>query len=160
VVQTYIGQSAGTFGISSNEAYEAVTTNIGLATLECGSADGVILVTIKAIPNGQYGICFRYQDNSNFLYAYYRWASDKLEIRAVNAGSDGRIDNNVSWVAAINDQIEVTLSGTSIAVRVIRGGSTLVSDSVTSSVAQTATKHGIYIEAATGARLDDWSYTA
>lgn len=120
----------------------------------------MILVTLKAVPPGEYGILFRYQDSNNFLYAYYRWASDRLEIRRMAAGLDARIDNNVSWVAAINDQIEVTLSGTSIAVRVIRGGVTHVSDSVTNATAQTATKHGIYVEGTTSARFDDWSFTA
>ena len=162
-VHTWVDK-IGTSGISSNRFYIPTlgeSSTRGLATIDIGTVAATHLVTMPlALSNVMNaGIAFRYQDNNNFLLAFYFWSGDKLQLFKRDAGIFSQIQTQASYLSSNGDQMEVVDTGTTIDVRIIRSGSTFVSlSTTTSSLFNTNTKCGLYSET-TSARFDDYSVT-
>ncbi|MCH9009046.1 MAG: hypothetical protein IIC21_00290 [Chloroflexi bacterium] len=87
------------------------------------------------------GLCLRYIDNSNYMYA--RITGTAVEVRKVDAGSDGLIASApFTWPASTTKFLQVVLHGDSI--RVFVDAKEIVD--TTSSFNGSATKHGLFCD--------------
>lgn len=145
---------SGTWGITSNDAYDAAptaSTNHSVVVSDT-HADGTISVTIGSIGTngGSPGIIFRATDDSNYLMfsgggtVYTRIAGTFTSL----GGSGQSLVNG--------DVLTVTLNGSSITARI--NGSVIWSG--TSTFNQTATKHGLRSYGATSLTYAAASHTA
>lgn len=142
---------SGTWGISSNQAYNSSPTGLDVAYINTPAADGTLQVTLPVFSSS--GLAFRIQDINNFLMLYvsggtirlYRWVGGS----ATQIGSGfGSFTNG--------DSLGVTLSGSSITV--LHNGSSV--GSATETTYQTLTKHGLVLgTASTAPRWDNWSFS-
>ncbi len=85
------------------------------------------------------GLCFRYSDANNFLYA--RVTGSKVELRKVEAGADSLLASSaLAWAAGSSRFLQVELHGSSI--RVFVGPDEAAA--AESSFNLAATRHGLY----------------
>lgn len=146
-------QVLGTWGITSNQAYEssyALATNI--AVVESGVAD--CTVSVKIGSNGSYsGLVFRSDGTTaNGIFVQYDDVSKVLNMLKKVGGVQTSIGTPASVTLALTDVVAVVLSGSSITVKV--NGVTKIS--VTETDNATRTKHGIWSYGAAGS-FDDFS---
>ena len=148
----------GVIGITSNRAALISKTVVNtldgaIATVDYGSGDCAIQVTMPTMlaSNQTTGIIFRFSDTSNYWYAFLEWASDTVKLYRMQSGGFSSVAS-VSDAVADNDVLKVTLSGTSIQVRV----NNVLQISHTSSHNQTADKHGLAGQS-TNSRWDSFS---
>ena len=114
-----------------------------VATMDLGDADVSLGCDFTrgtdATDHG--GICFRYSNLTNYLYV--RVTGTAIEVRKVEAGSDGLVASAAhTWNASTQKFLQVVLHGNSIRVFV---NDTEVVDT-TSSFNSTATKHGLFCD--------------
>ena len=87
------------------------------------------------------GLCFRYSDTSNYLYA--RVTGTAIEVRKVDAGADSLVASAAhTWNAGTQKFLQLVLHGGSI--RVFVNDSEVID--TTSSFNSTATKHGLFCD--------------
>lgn len=149
-------QVSGTWGIASNTGYESgLTPSQAICVLESSVADVDVQVTIatQAISSG---VIARETDNSNYLLLAIGNSSNDFTLFRKQAGSFVQIATAVQAISS-GDVIKFNLNGTAIAG--FYNGVSKVTG--TSSFNQTATKHGIRVDTATGivVRFDTFSIT-
>lgn len=148
--------NAGTWGISSNKGYVATAGGANdIATVNAGVADCSVQVTITAGAITGQGVILRLTDVNNYVYCF---ASDSthLVIGTDVASSFNTLANQAySWSSG--DTLKVVLSGQSVSAYV--NGALITS--TTTSVNQSATKHGLLSTAAAAAtsRWDNFLVT-
>lgn len=87
------------------------------------------------------GLCFRFLDNSNYLYV--RVTGTAVEVRKVDTGSDSLVATAAhTWGTGTSKFIQVVLHGTSI--RVFVDNEEVID--TTSSFNDTATRHGLFCD--------------
>ena len=98
------------------------------------------------------GLCFRYSDVSNYLYA--RVTGTTIEVRKVDAGPDSQVAStaHTSWSTSTKKFLQVVLHGSSIRVFVDQNE---VVDT-TSSFNSTATRHGLFCDDQADHTWDDF----
>jgi hypothetical protein len=97
------------------------------------------------------GLCFRYSDTSNYLYA--RVTGTAIEVRKVDAGADSLVASAAyTWASASKKFLQVVLHGSSIRVFV---DDDEVGDT-TSSFNDTATAHGLFCDDQADHTWDDF----
>lgn len=129
----------GTWGISSNQAYEVTVTNDGFAVIDVGQADVDITVTltIGAVVSGIY---FRATDSNNF-WRFIGVGTTALYLQKKSAGSMSTI-SNIAATVANGDTIRVTAQGSTITL--YHNGTSI--GTATNTFNQTVTKHGIGVQ--------------
>lgn len=151
--KTWTAQS-GTWGITSNNAYDAAptaSTNHSVVA-NTGQAGGTISMTIGTIGTngGSAGLIFRATDDSNYLML-----TSAGTVYTRIAGSFTSLGGS-GLSGASGDVMSVTLNGSSIVAK-ING---IVVQSVTSTFNQTATSHGLRSYGATSLTYSAFKHTA
>ena len=143
--QTWVPNS-GTWGISSNRAYESASAPGGQRTtvVDSGMSDCNVQVTFTTYDDT--GLCFRSTDDNN------HFLNNTSELFRKQSGGYTSLGYFSSTFGS-GDVMKVELNGTSI--KVYRNGSLVLS--ATSSFNQTATKHGLRKNGASTSRFDDFS---
>ena len=124
-----------------------------VATVDFGDSDASVgcHFTRGADTGDHGGLCFRYSDASNYLYA--RVTGTAIEVRKVEASSDSLVASaSHTWGAASQKFLQVVLHGNSI--RVFVNDSEVVD--TTSSFNATATKHGLFCDDQADHTWDDF----
>lgn len=148
---------SGTWGVNSNTAYKVATDDVDQAVVvETGRSDVSVTTTIATMPdvNGA-GLVLRATDNSNYLLAICILTVSEIRLYSQVAGSFTLLATG-SWTSPANgDVLKAVLNGTSINI-LLNGVSKIT---YSTSVQQTATKHGLYLRRLTP-RLDNFLVTA
>ncbi len=153
----WVAQSGGgaQFKIVGNQAAEDFDSGETKDTLECGSADGDIQVTIVTFGD-QIGLVGRLSDVDNFLWLRaYSGAGYDLFKKVANSNTNL---GSYSTTPADGDVVLLSMSGNSLIVKI--NGVTRIT--ATDSFNNTATKHGLFASGAYlagTARLDNFSFT-
>lgn len=149
-------QMAGTWGISTNTAYQPGAVNNAVAYVEANRSDCAVSATLTLGASGNtVGVAFRIQDASNFLWAGF--TPTTIFILKCVAGVHSVV-TSVAQATATGDVITVDMRATSITVK--QNGVARISGQVVTECA-TATKHGLTMGAAAAdQRWDDFSITA
>ena len=113
-----------------------------VATLDYGDADvsfGCDFTRGGGTAHG--GLCFRYSDSSNFLYA--RVTGSAVEVRKVEGGADSLLASaSHAWASGVRGFLQVEMHGASI--RIFAGLDAVVETE--SSFNMGATRHGLFSE--------------
>lgn len=150
------------WGISANKAYIVAGEPGTIAFIEADEADVTVQVTVSTNDGStgiaRQGLLFRYSDATHFLFWYFI-NNNNLQLRRFNGGANDVLSDNIVTAAnshvlkviTLGDQIEVYHNGALL-------------DTVTETVNQTATKHGLYWEVSginltAGPRWDNFSVT-
>lgn len=152
---TWVTQT-GTWGISSNKAYQSSATGGDLmATVDAGVSDGILQVTLATIPTSlaskRPALLFWYQNTTNFFM--FQATPGGYTVWQV-VGGTATVEGSISTTPASGDVVKVRLSGHTIDYYLngTHGGTH------TNASYGTATKHGLYTSSAdTSTRFDDFS---
>jgi hypothetical protein len=147
-------QQSGTWGISSNQAYESASTVQASCVLEANAANVSVQATIATL-SAAVGIVARAADDNNYLVAtivptqailYKRVAGSFIQLGAtfVGAFSNGDV---IKLVVDSGNNITVYQNGVSIIT-------------ATDSAGSTNTKHGLRANADLTSRFDNFSITS
>ena len=154
---------SGTWGISSNAAYEpgAVPVTQHAAVIDSGLSDCVVQVTVPVLSglSGNAGVIFRATDDSNYWRFVIGGATDNnWYFQKKVAGSFSLVGTGAG--RATGDVLKVVLGGNTITV--FKNGTQMAT--TTDSFNSTATKHGLANSSSssggTVARFDDFSVRA
>jgi hypothetical protein len=144
----------------SGYAYSTTGNDADEITRDFGQIDMTARVTLPALPTGKgANLLARHVDaNNHFLFIADRSANIVYLSKRV-AGTYTTLAGPTAYTYAAGDILELAAIGTAIAARVIRGGSTHISLSATSSVLSTATKCGLSLgyNTASGVRFNDFT---
>lgn len=140
---------AGTWGISSNKAYQVTSSTQAYAVIDAGVGDCTIGLTLSTVGSG--GITFRASDATHLWFIDATTSSGNL-YRCDGFGPNLIANLGTSW--SNGDVMTVVLSGSSIVVK--KNGTTVYS--TTDSTYATNTKHGLRDYSGAG-RYDDFSIT-
>jgi hypothetical protein len=127
---------------SVNNSVNVNSTGNGVATIDCGSPDGLIKVNVKVVSLVDLagGIVFRYQDNNNYWMVALVSQYNKFRIiQRVNGQDYTRIESSFSMISGATYTIDVLLKGNQIKAT-IDGSNDLNYNSQTGN---TNTKHGL-----------------
>lgn len=153
-------QDAGTWGISSNQMYASngnAATNCR-ATVDCGSADGIVSLTLAAGGHPS-GLVFRSASSGNeYLLVMQVGVSAAVTLYKGVAGTYSVLVTGPTYTPAAGSVITVELHGDSIIIK----DDGVVIIATTDSTYSSATRHGAYIGIGTGVtsavRLDNFSF--
>lgn len=145
---------AGTWGISSDTAYNPTADSPAAATLEASASDVDLQVTVSTASNHG-GLVARCSDASNFWLLDLNGASNILRLEKYVAGSFST-SFDFAHTPANGDVIKLSCSGSSLSVYL---NGTLVTGPISDSFNSTATKHGLFGFGSSSFRLDDFSVT-
>lgn len=144
---------SGTWGISTNAAYNPSATADGAAVIDASATD--VTVTLSLAAGGTAGICFRATDASNY-YRACRFGTD-LQLQKRVAGVNTSLVADFPYTPVANDVLVVIASGSSLTVKV--NGVTRLT--ATDSTYLTQTKHGICCSTGDAAlRWDNFSVSS
>lgn len=146
-------QLQGTWGISSNQAYESGSSSHAICVLETSESDGDLQVTMAANDNG--GLVARASDGSNYILLELSSDTPQMRLFTCIAGAFTQLGSTFSGGMNPGDVYKLTVNGTTI--EGYQNGVLRVSGS--SSHNQSETKHGIRSHLNTALRLDDFSFT-
>lgn len=136
-----------------SEAPETLEGNAGvpnnLVVVETGISDGAVYATPISGGNAL-GICFRFVDINNYIYASSRTSDGLGGVTKIVGGVSEQIASTT--LAMAGQVLKAVLAGTSIKIYV----NDVEKVSLTVSEHTTATKHGIYANF-TGSRIDDFT---
>ena len=140
--------SSGTWGISSNTAYDTTSATAQTAQIEAGKADCTVSITYANNPNnagGGSGLSCRVASSGNFYFVARDVAG-----KCVN----GSLTVLASYTTAVAlDVMSVTLSGSSLVVK--KNGVQV--GSFTDSTFPTQTLHGLWANSNNLTRFDNFS---
>jgi hypothetical protein len=146
---------SGTWGITSNQAYDAAPTSHTqhLVVVNDGQADGTVSATLAnslvGVANVDGGSVFRYSDANNYWFTSF---AGKLYKKV--AGTVTQIGTTMSGGSlAAGNVVTVVLNGSSITAKI--NGTTFAT--TTDTFNQTATRHGLLGYGYNGAGRPQWS---
>jgi hypothetical protein len=140
----------GTWGISSNAAYDVTATSANhIATIDDTHANGTVAAQLFGSSPVNSGILFRLTDASNF----WVWLANGTLYKCV-AGSFTSVGSLPLRTPASGDTYSAILNGSSITLKV----NGAVYGSATDSFNQSATQHGL-LNKGTGNTFDNFSHT-
>lgn len=143
---------AGTWGISSNQAYESAGGSQEVVYLESDLSDVDVQVTLTDIASKRAGVVVRRNTSNQYLLVLCYGDASLIRLWRQPAGD---LIQGVSQTVSNGDVFKVTASGSS--VKVYQNGNLRID--VTETHAQTGTRHGLRSEGYSGARWDDFSVT-
>lgn len=155
--QTWTAHRA-TWGISSNRGYNVTNAggSINFASVDAGTADGTVQVTIAAGTGQQPGLCFRTTDNNNTYLLEGGSGAGTAKFYKIVSGTVTNLANSGTTVNfGSGDVISVVMSGSSFTFK--KNGATIFS--ATDSTFLTQTRHGLYMVGLGSNRFDDFSVT-
>lgn len=145
---------SGVWGIVNNKAFLSNGATQAIASLSSGTSDVDIQISLSNLTGGQdIGLVGRVADDNNYILGAIG-ASDWKIYKKVS-GSYTQVGSTVSGTPVNGDVVVLSLSGTSVALKV--NGVTKVSGTV--SELSTNTRHGIRSNGYTPESFDDFSIT-
>lgn len=145
---------SGVWGIVNNKAHLSNAATQAIASLSSGTSDVDIQITLSNLSGGQdIGLVGRVADDNNYILGAIG-ASDWKIYKKVS-GSYTQVGSTVSGTPVNGDVVVLSLSGTSVALKV--NGVTKITGTV--SELSTNTKHGIRSNGYTPESFDDFSIT-
>ncbi len=107
----------GSFLTTGSQAYHGSTTN-ALAVLNSGVADGIVKVTFSVIASLE-RLAFRGDGTKdNYWFIQQRSSANAYQLYKTTAGTYAQVGSNTQIVPMDNDIVEVSMTGSQIAVRV------------------------------------------
>lgn len=138
----------GPAGISTNQAYDSTAGNLLLATIDLGTADVDLFVTLSVLDNE--GLTFRCTDVDNCWVL--RIGGPQLQLTKRVSGTGTLVANPSIGTPANGDEMRVIVLGSSIVCRY--NGATIITTS--DAYNSTVTTHGLCFGDTNVGRLDDW----
>jgi hypothetical protein len=150
----WVAQS-GTWGVSSNQGYNASVGNQETAVLDSGTSNVDVVFATPTVGN-DIGVIARAADNSNYLLLAWTSGTGYRLFKNV-AGSFTQLGSTVSGTQGAGDTIEIKADAAN-AITGYHNGSAIVGP-VTDSAGATNTKHGIRAHVDSTTRYDTFSIT-
>jgi hypothetical protein len=146
---------AGTWGISSNQAYLAVSNAPSIAVVDAGISDIDMTIDVT-VASGQPSVVFRGVDIPNHLAVFFE-ADNELSMYSVVANSYTLLDTAAAAFSG-DGTYEVRILAVGTAIEVFLDGLSVMT--ATSSQFQTATLVGFRLEDSSACRWDNLTVTA
>lgn len=143
-------QNVGTWGITSNTAYTSASVNQSTATIDFGTPDVDIHLTLAALSDC--GITFRFTTFADCWLVRYQPVPAQFQLIKRASGS-GTVVGHTDTGNNGGDVYRVVAVGSSITA--FRNGIAL--HATNDAFNKTVTKHGLYSGLNTTGRLNDWS---
>ncbi len=143
-----------TWGISSNRAYDVGANANGRAVLDAATGEMEVSAKLYGMSSARAGLLGRYSDANNYWIAQILADASLVRLYRVEGGGFN-LEANVTQSFSDGDTATLSMSGTSIAVKV--NGVSVAT--LTSSFNQTATKGGIRSDGYAAPRWEDFAIT-
>lgn len=147
-------QLSGTWGISSNTAYESAGS---AGNVVCVLESSVSNVEVKATTSGTLtsaGLNARCADNLNYLL--WIWNANNLQMFKNVAGSFTQLGSSIAYTWVSGDVFKFAVAGTNDLTGYVNGVTKLT---VNDAAGASNTKHGLRTSGDSGVRFDDFSIT-